>query len=252
MIKLSTNLKHLRSSRKMSQGELAERLGIARTTLGDYERGKTEPSLEMLTKFSDIFDVDIDSFITLDLSEGNLEVTQSDDLRILAISVDAENNENIELVDTKAEAGYLDSFQDPEYIRDLPKIQFPNMPHGTYRGFEITGDSMLPVESGSVIICSYVERVQDIKDGNTYIVVSKERGLVYKRVYLQKESNRLLLISDNTAFQPYELDMQEVTEVWKYYAHLSFSDDRSSYNEMLEQRVADIQSKVSDIHKRLS
>ena len=47
MIKLSTNLKHLRVQKKLSQSELAEKLGIARTTLGDYERGKTEPSLEL-------------------------------------------------------------------------------------------------------------------------------------------------------------------------------------------------------------
>jgi len=235
----------------MSQGELAEQLGIARTTLGDYERGKTEPSLEMLTKFSQIFEVDIDSFITLDLSEGNLEVSQSEDLRILAISVDADNNENIELVDSTAEAGYLDSFQNPEFIKDLPKIQFPNMPHGTYRGFEISGDSMLPVESGSIIVCSYTERIDDIKDGSTYIIASKERGLVYKRVYKQPQTNRLLLVSDNTHYQPYEIDLAEVTEVWKYYAHLSFSDGQQNYNDALESRLADIQSKVSDIHNRL-
>lgn len=252
MIRLSTNLKHLRLKHQYSQTDLAEKLGIARTTLGDYERGKTEPSLQMLTKLSQIFDVDIDSFITLDLSEDNLKVSTSDELRILAISVDADNNENIELVDTKAEAGYLDGFHDPEFIRDLPKINFPNMPHGTYRGFEINGQSMLPVESGSIVICSYVERLADIKDGSTYVIVSKERGLVYKRVKKDLGQNKLLLISDNREFLPYEVELSDVTEVWKYYAHMSFSDHIADRESAMETKLADLQHKIDAIHDRLT
>lgn len=251
MIRLSTNLKYLRQKANFSQSELAEKLGIARTTLGDYERGKTEPSLEMLTKFSRLFEVDIDSFITLDLGDDSIDVTNSQDMRILAISVDSENNENIELVETKAEAGYMDGFQDPEYIKDLPKISFPNMPRGTYRGFEITGDSMLPIESGSIIIASYVERLEDLKDGNTYIIASQERGLVYKRVKKDFVNNKLLLISDNTQFKPYEVNLKEVTEVWKYYAHLSFSDGIQNYKNLIDNRIEDIHSKVTDLHDRL-
>jgi len=251
MIRLATNLRYLRSEKKMSQGELADKLDIARTTLGDYERGKTEPSLQMLTKLSQIFDVDIDSFITLDLSDNEIGIDQGQDFRILAISVDKDNNENIELVDSKAEAGYLDSFQNPEFIKDLPKIHFPNMPHGTYRGFEITGDSMLPLEPGSIVICSYVERLAEIKDDSTYIIASRERGLVYKRVRKDLQNGVLHLISDNTNFMPYSIDVSDVTEVWKYYAHLSFSDSKQSYVDMIEDRLADIQAKVSELYGRL-
>ena len=118
------------------------------------------------------------------------------------ISVDPWQNSNIELVDTKAEAGYLDSMSDPGYIKDLPKIYFPKLPQGTYRGFEIQGDSMLPVEPGSIIISSYVEKLADIRDGRTYVVVSKSEGVVYKRVKNQPKEKTLLLISDNEGVQP--------------------------------------------------
>lgn len=235
----------------MSQGDLAEQLSIARTTLGDYERGKTEPSLDMLTKLSQIFDVDIDSFIKLDLSDNAIDISQGEDLRILAISVDKDDNENIELVDSTAEAGYLDSFQNPEFIKDLPKIHFPNMPYGTYRGFEISGDSMLPLQPGSIVICSYVERLADIKDDSTYIIASRERGLVYKRVRTELDKGVLHLISDNTSFMPYTISASDVTEVWKYYAHLSFSDSRQSYHDMIEDRLADIQRKVNELHANM-
>jgi len=251
MITLASNLKYLRSKFKFSQVQLADKLSLPRTTLGDYERGKTEPNLEMLRQLADLYRVDVDSLISVDLTDESLTVTKSDDLRILAISVDADSNGNIELVDTKAEAGYLDSFQNPEFIRDLPKISFPNLPHGTYRGFEISGDSMLPLESGSLVICSYVERLSDIKDGQTYVVVTREQGLVYKRLSVSADGQYVTLTSDNKSFAPYQLHMNEIAEVWKHYAHLSFSDGLQTHQSMLDAQMADIHSKVSDLYDRL-
>lgn len=249
MAHLSSNLRYLRKKEKISQGDLAESFDIARTTLGDYERGKTEPNLEMLIKMSSKFDVPIDDLIVADLSHNDLEITRNEKLKVLAISVDQDLNENIELVDTKAEAGYLDSFSDPEYIRDLPKISFPNIPQGTFRGFEINGDSMLPVEAGSIIICSYVEKLQDIKDGKTYVIVSQDQGLVYKRVFKKEES--ISLLSDNDAYLPYDIDFQSIAEIWEYYAHLSFSDSRSTFNQILEEKLTDIQKKVSVLYNQV-
>lgn len=247
MTKLASNLKYLRKSKKISQGELAQEFEVARTTMGDYERGKTEPNLEMLIKISEKFDVAIDGLITKDLTHNELEIVRQDGLRVLAISVDKDNNENIELVDTKAEAGYLDSFQDPEYIRDLPKISFPNIPNGTFRGFEIRGDSMLPMESGSIVLCSYVEQIDQIKDGKTYVVVSEEQGLVYKRVINKKDDAKLVLSSDNESYVPYEISYNDISEIWQYYAHLSFSDTKSTFNYLLEEKLTDIQKKVNEI-----
>jgi len=247
MSKLASNLKYLRKKAKISQGELADEFAVARTTMGDYERGKTEPNLEMLVKMSKKFDVAIDDLIVNDLSHNELEIAKNDKLKVLAISVDNDNNENIELVDTKAEAGYLDSFSDPEYIRDLPKISFPNIPDGTYRGFTINGDSMLPMESGSVVICQYVENIRDIKEDRTYVIVSEDQGLVYKRVAKNNKESKLILSSDNDAYLPYEIDYNQISEVWQYYAHISFSDAKSTFNYVLEEKLSDIQRKVTEI-----
>lgn len=248
---ISKNLNYLRKKNKISQQALADAMEIPRTTLGDYERGKTEPNLAMLIKLSDYFEVKVDDLIRADLSHQDLEILRNKDLRVLAISVDQDNNGNIELVDTKAEAGYLESFNDPEYIRDLPKIAFPSIPEGTYRGFEIRGESMLPVEPGSVVICSYVERLSDVKDGRTYIIVSKDDGLVYKRVRNLKDKNSFFLQSDNESYLPYEIPYEEVAEIWQYYAHLSFSDSKATFNYMLEEKLNDIQKKVGEMHSKL-
>jgi transcriptional regulator with XRE-family HTH domain len=248
---LGKNLNYLRKKNKLSQQVLAEAMGLPRTTLGDYERGKTEPSLETLIKLAEYFDVKVDDLIRQDLSHLDLEIFRNKDFKVLAISVDQENKGNIELVDTKAEAGYLESFNDPEYIRDLPKISFPSIPEGTYRGFEIRGDSMLPMEPGSIVICKYIEKLEEIKDGRTYVVVSNNEGLVYKRVRNLNEDHALFLQSDNETYLPYKLPYEEVAEVWQYFAHVSFSDARVTFNEMLEERISDIQRRVRDMHEKI-
>lgn len=249
---LNKNLKYLRQKNKISQQALAETLELPRTTLGDYERGKTEPNISMLIRMADYFDIKVDELIKDDLSHSDYEILKTKVMRVLAISVDNDNEGNIELVDTKAEAGYLDSFQNPEYIRDLPKIQFPNIPSGTYRGFEIQGDSMLPVEPGSVIIASYIENLKSIKDGKTYIVISKRDGLVYKRVKLDKKNNQLLLSSDNEVFLPYELPLDQVGEIWQYYAHLSFNDDKKVVATKLESQMEELMKRVVEIQKSVN
>jgi transcriptional regulator with XRE-family HTH domain len=249
---LSENLNYLRKKSKLSQQSLSEDLGIPRTTLGDYERGKTEPNIEMLVKMASYFKVSVDSLIGKNISHEDLEIIRNKDMRVLAISVDGENRQNIELVDSKAEAGYLESFQDPEYIRELPKIQFPNMPEGTFRGFEIRGDSMLPMESGSIVLCSYVERISDLKSRKTYVVATRRDGLVYKRVQINKSGDGIVAISDNDVYPPYEIPFAEISELWQYYAHLSFSDSKTQLENIIEERLLDIQKTVNSIEAKVS
>jgi transcriptional regulator with XRE-family HTH domain len=246
---IGQNIKYLRVKNKLSQQELADKLNVPRSSLSDYERGHTQVNLENLLKLSSIFNVTIDNFIKTNLSHTELEIVRNPDFRVLAISVDADNNNNIELVETRASAGYLLSYSDPEYIRDLPKISFPNIPQGTYRAFEIKGDSMLPIEPGSIVICSYIEGLKDIKKDKTYIIISKSEGVVYKRVRPDFQKKRLLLISDNEAYLPYYLDFKDIDEIWQHYCHLSFTDSKFAFNAMLEERLADIQRKLSEVHQ---
>jgi len=249
---LAKNIRYLRKKHRRSQQEVAERLKLPRTTLGDYERGRNEPPLGTLTAIADLFGVSLDELVRTDLSHQDYEIIRSRDLRVLAISVDSNREGNIELVDTKAEAGYLESYQDPEYIRDLPKIAFPNMPTGTFRGFEIHGDSMLPIEPGSIVIAEYVENFQSIKDDRTYVIVSKNEGLVYKRVRQLRDKHQLLLVSDNDYYKPYPIDYTEIAEIWQYHAHLSFSDSKVLFNSIVQDKLNEIQAQLKSIEDKVT
>jgi phage repressor protein C with HTH and peptisase S24 domain len=167
-------------------------------------------------------------------------------MRVLAISVDQENRQNIELVDRKAEAGYLESFQDPEYISELPKLYFPQIPEGTYRAFEIQGNSMLPLLPGSIVICGYVENIDALKNDRTYVIATRE-GIVYKRIFNNINDHTITAISDNPAYPPYIIPWEDIAEIWQYYAHVSFSDIKKGMDQWLESNIGEIQRKLDEI-----
>ena len=142
----------------------------------------------------------------------------------MATTVNEKNEDNVELVSVKAKAGYTAGYGDPEFISKLPSYQFPFLPKDKkHRAFQISGDSMLPIRDRSWIACHYIDDWNDIKNGQGYVIVTKEDGVVFKRAYNRiKQSGTLLLVSLNPLYQPYEVQIKDVIEVWKFA--LKFSD----------------------------
>lgn len=227
---IHTNIKFLRKQKGWTQEQLATELNIKRSLIGSYEEGRAKPNYEVLADIARTFKHSIDNLITRDLRLTEkvpiFSAEQMDDasknLRVLAITVDKEDRENIEMVPVKAAAGYLNGYGDPTFLKELNRFRLPFLPAGTYRAFEIKGDSMLPMLPGSIVVGEYVDNWRNIKDGNTYVVLSKNEGIVYKRIFNQVEENgTLVLRSDNTAYPAYSIKIDEVLEVWKAVLHIS-------------------------------
>ncbi|TWR25965.1 LexA family transcriptional regulator [Mucilaginibacter achroorhodeus] len=224
MSKISSNIKFLRKKKGLTQQQFADQVGIKRSLVGAYEEERAEPKYELLKQLAIFFDVSIDDFIneTIDDKWAPKPKGNPANLRVLSISVDKDDNENIELVPMKASAGYLNGYADPEFVAQLPKFYLPMFKQGTYRAFEIKGDSMLPLQSGTIIVGEYQENWSDVKVGETYVFITKSDGVVYKRAGNKyKEGRKLKLISDNTVYDPYEIDAEDLLEVWKAKAYIS-------------------------------
>lgn len=240
---LSKNLKYLREQNsRQSQEGLANTLGITRSAISSYEDGRAEPKLVVMNKIAQYFNVTLDQLLNVDLANAGeiknesakdlKKNSSSQSLRILTITVDKENNENIELVPQKAAAGYTAGLTDPDYIKELPKYQLPFLSRGrTYRAFEIEGDSMLPLLPGSIVIGEYLENWMNVKDGQVCILVTKNEGIALKKVYNKiNERGTLLLKSTNIIYSPYEIAADEVLEIWKFVAYISkdFPDENNT------------------------
>jgi len=224
MSNISNNLKFLRKKKGLTQQQLADIMEIKRSLIGAYEEDRAEPKYDLLKKFADFFEITMDDMVNEKINDKWKPAAKgsAENLRILSISVDSQDRENIELVPVKASAGYLNGYADPEYISELPKFRLPMFTQGTYRAFEIKGDSMLPLPSGTIIVGEYLESWNDIKNGETYIFISKSDGVVYKRAGNRfKDDKPLKLVSDNPVYEPYTIPPEDLLEVWKAKAYIS-------------------------------
>lgn len=203
----------------MSQEALADTLDINRSRIGSYEENRSQPPIEMLVKFSEHFGLPIDVIVKNDLSKTQEKsFIQIGQHRVLfPIVVDDENEDMIEVIPMKASAGYLNGYADPEYIEQLKHIKLPFVPTGKHRAFPIKGDSMLPVKEGSWVVGKFVEDIQDVRSGKTYILLIKDEGLVYKRIYQDEEEPSVFMLkSDNKIYEPYPVMLSNVLEIWEF------------------------------------
>ena len=81
---------------------------------------------------------------------------------------------------------------------------------------------MFPIPENSLVIGNYVDDWTSIKDETPCIVVTREEGIVFKLVSNQIRKNRTLLLrSLNSLYEPYEINVADVLEIWQFVNYLS-------------------------------
>lgn len=261
----SANLKFLRKRKKRSQDETSGALGVKRTTWSAYEIGNAEPGFETLLKISEYFKLPIDLLLKENLSEYSeakireWEMKNEIDvhgkkLRVVVTTVDNNNNSNIELVPLKAKAGYTGGYADPDYISVLPTFKLPFLSkEKKYRTFPISGDSMPPANDGSWVTAEYIDNWMNIRSGTPCIVVTKDDGIVFKVVHNHiDQKNTLLLCSTNPAYEPYEVHIEQILEVWSFVNFISqeLSTPNISQQE-LTNTVLNLQREMAEVRNNL-
>jgi transcriptional regulator with XRE-family HTH domain len=245
------NLKYLRKLRGWTQDEFANKLGIKRSLIGAYEEERADPRLEVLEIISDMFKVTLDELLRKDLSvsQGSNYLSKRRQLKMMS----ADRN-IIHFVPVKAAAGYLAGYADSEFIDELNTFTLPMLTGGNYRAFEIIGDSMMPTPSGSIIVGEKVENLDDAKSNLAYIVVSKNEGIVYKRVVKSKSlKNKITLVSDNPAYQPYQVNPQDIMEMWQAQAIINKVTQQQRWDvNALANLVNNLQDQVSNMAKKMN
>ncbi|NUY81928.1 helix-turn-helix domain-containing protein [Flavobacterium sp. MAH-1] len=213
----SDNLRYLRESRNESQQKTAEALDIKRGRYEPYESGKVEPPYEMLVRLSRFYGISIDLLLTVDLRKYDIEdmLRLADNRIVLPIAVDQHGENLIEVVPHKARLGYASGYADPEFIESLQTLSLPFLRNGKFRAFPASGDSMPPHRDSSYIIGKHLENLGDVSDGKTYILVTKNDGIVYKRLSRNANSS-FTASSDNIVYAPYVVEYREILEVWEF------------------------------------
>ncbi|MBT8229589.1 MAG: peptidase S24 [Bacteroidia bacterium] len=192
--------------------------------ISDVITGKREVSVDMISKSLQHFNINPNYLYTgkgaMILDENETSIIAPVD-PVITIVTDQSGNERIVYVPVAAQAGYGQSLHNPEYIRALPTFTLPgsSFQHGSFRCFDVAGDSMEPtIFSGEKLICSFVEKedyFRGIKDNYVYIIITRS-GVLVKRVQnMLKQNGQLMLVSDNSYYTPYAVELDDITEVWK-------------------------------------
>ena len=259
------NIRLLRKRKGRTQDDVAHALGIKRSTLSGYENEVAQPGIKALIAFSEYFNVAVDTLIKVDLTElSDSQLSQLEkgydvylkgsQLRILATTVNQDNEDNIELVPEKAKAGYQRGFADPEFISDLPTFQLPFLPkEKKYRTFQINGDSMLPIPEGSWITGEFIQDWFSIKDGTACVILTLNEGIVFKVVENSLRSNNTLTVhSLNPLYQTYQIPAEEIKEIWQFRHFISHElPEPEIPKDQVIQQIRNLQKEISTLKKKV-
>ncbi len=181
MADFTDRLKKLRKEKGLYQKDLAEILGVGRTTIGNYEQGIRFPDKDLLNDLADYFNVSIDYL--LGRSTQATPQNNNNDLAKVPVLGDIQ-------------AGYpVTAVENIEGYRPVTKDQIRN---GDYFYLKVRGESMINsrIHPGDYVL---IKKQNTVKNGKI-AVVSIDNEATLKKVY-QKE-NQLILQPDNPDYEP--------------------------------------------------
>ena len=143
--------------------------------------------------------------------------------RVLAITVGADGNENTSFVPVPAQAGYTRLHNEAVYLEQLRHYRIPGFEQGTFRAFEVSGDSMEPTfNHRDIVVASYVDNWRLLEPGDVYVVVTME-SVMLKRITarITAADAEVVLYSDNPHRKPYSLEAGDITQLWRVRGYVS-------------------------------
>lgn len=103
---IASNIKNLREGRDMKQSELARRVGVSRSSISQWESGKTRPKMGHVERLCGALGVPVSSLISDEYYYAVLDIEPTEEERLLAAfaSLDADKRK-IALSTVEALAG---------------------------------------------------------------------------------------------------------------------------------------------------
>lgn len=180
-IDFGRKIKDLRKSKKITQLELAEKIGSSKTTVSSWERGANKPTVENIQAISVALNIPITYFF-----DNNVDYNFSEKVTLPIYG--------------KVSCGNgLSVFQDPVEYQEIPKEWVEG---GTYFCLRATGDSMVGanVREGDLLLV----REQPLVENGEIAVVIIDDTIQLKRVY--RDNGTFTLISENPTYPPRKYD----------------------------------------------
>jgi repressor LexA len=180
------NLHIARTTKGMTQEQVAGLLGVHRTTYNRYEKGLRSPDLETVSKLATIFGVTTDYLLGSKPNEQD-----PDQIRLIPLLGSVPAGTPIEAIEDIEE--YIDIY--PRFVK-----------HGELFALRVQGDSMEPdLRNGDIVV---IEKQEYVENGQIAVVRVNGEDFTIKRVKLSQKG--LMLIPSNPAYDPVFFDSDQV------------------------------------------
>lgn len=233
-IHIGEKIKYFRKRNNWTQAELGNKLGLAKSTIANYEKGFRTPQQDTLFEISDVLGISINDLFP----ETRNDQTKIADSIIEKVKLLNKRNKELVLIYTeerlkeqndildfpdlinesnpksiingrKSAAGY--AIEADDY--DAEVISESMVPHGADELVEIVGDSMEPlIQKGSDV---YIRHQPSVENGEVSIVRIENEGVTCKRFYYNDESKTIILKSENEKYEDMFFDPSQVTVLGK-------------------------------------
>lgn len=244
-----------KEQRVKSSRQFAMQLEYLPQSLSEILKNRRDVTIELLRKAVEVYKVNP---VYLFTGEGPMFMKEEDhkNFRVLTIVTDSQNDERIVHVPIPAQAGYASESSDPTFVQELPTYTLPDYKYkvGTHRSFDVSGDSMEPtLFEGDKVVCSYLEPSlweSSLKDSYVYVFVTKGDVLV-KRVQNKIRAEKVItLISDNHYYEPYDMRITDVNEIWYVRAKISpFLPSPSNVKNLIKDEMDDLRKTIQNQSK---
>lgn len=141
------------------------------------------------------------------------------------------NRYRAKVVSAQAHAGYLQGYNDMNYLQSLPEHDIYVDEPGNYRTFEVKGDSMEPdFPAGCLVDAKLLDRVHWVKlhPGKIFLFLHDEHGLQVK-LLLKQKGQVVTFRAINDWYEDFDVDLSEVRELWYFIQKHDTNRDYSRY-----------------------
>ncbi|WP_041524243.1 XRE family transcriptional regulator [Gilvimarinus agarilyticus] len=202
-------ISQLRDMLGLSQSEFSSHIGITQGALSQLEARKSKLSMSTINAIHHAFNVNCNWLVS---GEGKIFLVDANG-NMSTAEDSSHSNSLIPMVNRDAHAGYIEQCNDPDFIKTLGVYKIPGFESGQYRLFETEGDSMEPaIYAGEIVITEHLSTGSTFTDGSLAVVIAED-GIVVKRIYAGP-TNKLTLKSDNPAYKPYTLKLEDISQIW--------------------------------------
>ena len=184
----SDKLKSLRKKYGYTQEQLADKLGVAKSTISMYENGNREPDFEMLEAIADVFNVSLG-----DLVDGarrlNTPTVSDDYVTFPVIGEIAAGYDNIALEDWSGDTA------------DVPRRYLRGRSQSDFIVLRVKGDSMYPIyHDGDIVLVLKQPTLNN--SGEIGAVIYDDECVTLKKIEYVYGEDWMRLIPLNPEYKP--------------------------------------------------